>query len=148
MRPQIESELTSSDDSIRLGTLFDVIDRVSVDEEALVSIFKSMRTKKLTPLSDASSGGTSGNSGKSSARKTNHRKPNPGKTTSIQSNGSSDKQFDCFRCGGDHHTRMCKVSNPTADQTAAGKAIKEAYYKARHNKGKDTNPTGITPKTT
>ena len=81
-----------------------------------------------------SSGGTSGSSGKTTS----------GQNVGEQSSDSSDKQFNCFRCGGEHHTQKCKVTSPTADQKAAGKAAKEAFATAKRNKNINTNSTGIT----
>ena len=85
-----------------------------------------------------SSGGTSGSSGKTTS----------GQNVGGQSSDSSDMQFNCFKCGGEHHSQTCKVTSPTAEQKAAGKAAKEAFYKAKRNKRKDTSSTGITQKTT
>jgi len=153
VRPQIESELTSVDDSIRLGTLFDVIDNVSVEKDSLVSIFNSMRKQKMLP---PSSSGTSNNSERTTSGKTTSGKTNSGKNSGQnngqnvggQSSDSSDRQFNCFKCGGDHHSSKCDVTTPTVEQKAAGKAQREAYFKSKRKKGKDTNSTGITQKTT
>ena len=74
--------------------------------------------------------------------------PLVGEEQSAPAETSSDMQFKCFKCGGEHHSQTCKVTSPTAEQKAAGKALREAYFKAKRKKGKDTNSTGITPNTT
>ena len=70
--------------------------------------------------------------------------PLVGEEQSAPAETSSDMQFNCFQCGGEHHSQTCKVTSPTAEQKAAGYAAKEAFATAKRNKNINTNSTGIT----
>ena len=149
VQPVIESELFKSElrrsdkDRDRLGTLFDVIDKVSVQKDLLARIFNNMNGLNMfvANVVTPSPSGTSGSSGNSNSGKKKSGQNN-GQNAGGQSSDSTRDKYNCFKCGGEHHTNRCTVTTPTADQKTAGKAAKESFYKARRKMGKEV-PTPL-----